>query len=298
MTDKPPTCGWVPEIPGGNYYWISGEGHRKSLLPESNICPYCGGEIITDTQDPNWEPPCGCPYEPCAIHEKPETDTQEQGCADGGCGPDCGKPKEPSAEPMSKSVRMDAREWAREFLRIWGGRWAEVDEGLMIGWFANAIMRGYDEATWKNQLTISDLRSKLAERDKELAAIKAQAEDATEYVLAVGNKELRAKLAERDKEIERLKFENEGYVTMGQVSADISREKHSREREEWEAKLAAVEAERGAALKRVTHLEDILVGYCTPCDQDPSIDLQGSLCICPECDEVRAILSARKEGKS
>ena len=34
---------------------------------------------------------------------------------------------------------IDARDWAREFVRINGG-----DEQLMIGWFANAIMAGYD----------------------------------------------------------------------------------------------------------------------------------------------------------
>ena len=50
------------------------------------------------------------------------------------------KPRE--ADPLSG---IDAREWAREFLRIWSGRWSEVDEGLMISWFSNAIMRGFDE---------------------------------------------------------------------------------------------------------------------------------------------------------
>jgi len=40
---------------------------------------------------------------------------------------------------------MDAQKWAKEFMRIWAGRWAEVDEALMISWFANAIMRGFDE---------------------------------------------------------------------------------------------------------------------------------------------------------
>lgn len=30
-------------------------------------------------------------------------------------------------------------------MRIWAGRWDEVDEALMIAWFANAIMRGWDD---------------------------------------------------------------------------------------------------------------------------------------------------------
>jgi hypothetical protein len=36
---------------------------------------------------------------------------------------------------------LDAAKWAAEFVRLFGG-----DEGLMLGWFANAIMTGYDEA--------------------------------------------------------------------------------------------------------------------------------------------------------
>ena len=44
---------------------------------------------------------------------------------------------------------MDAVRWAREFMRLFGQRLHEVDESLMVGWFANAIMRGWDEARWK-----------------------------------------------------------------------------------------------------------------------------------------------------
>lgn len=36
---------------------------------------------------------------------------------------------------------IDARDWAKEFVRIHGG-----NEELMLGWFANAIMVGYDFA--------------------------------------------------------------------------------------------------------------------------------------------------------
>lgn len=48
----------------------------------------------------------------------------------------------PAPDPLKG---IDAQKWAKEFMRIWSGRWSEVDEGLMIGWFANAIMRGFDE---------------------------------------------------------------------------------------------------------------------------------------------------------
>jgi len=50
------------------------------------------------------------------------------------------------------STSMDAVVWAKEFMRIYNdnyqadpGEW--VDESLMIGWFSNAIMAGYDTAT-------------------------------------------------------------------------------------------------------------------------------------------------------
>ena len=47
---------------------------------------------------------------------------------------------------MKKSVResklrntADASVWAKEYVRVHGG-----DEGLLITWFASAIMTGYD----------------------------------------------------------------------------------------------------------------------------------------------------------
>ena len=42
---------------------------------------------------------------------------------------------------------MDAQVWAKEFIRIKNEVNFEIDEGLMIGWFANAIMAGHDAAT-------------------------------------------------------------------------------------------------------------------------------------------------------
>lgn len=39
----------------------------------------------------------------------------------------------------------DARVWAEEFMRITKG---SVDEEDMIGWFANAIMCGWDNHYW------------------------------------------------------------------------------------------------------------------------------------------------------
>ena len=42
---------------------------------------------------------------------------------------------------------FDARDWAESFCKIAAGLGHPgIDEGWMISWFANALMRGYDEA--------------------------------------------------------------------------------------------------------------------------------------------------------
>jgi hypothetical protein len=48
------------------------------------------------------------------------------------------KPEDRPDWPMPS---FDARDWAQAFCKIH----PEADEGDMIGWFANALMRGYDE---------------------------------------------------------------------------------------------------------------------------------------------------------
>lgn len=53
-------------------------------------------------------------------------------------------------EENSWQQSMDAQVWAQKFMEYKKRmRWthADIDESLMIGWFANAIMAGYDEAT-------------------------------------------------------------------------------------------------------------------------------------------------------
>ena len=51
---------------------------------------------------------------------------------------------------------MDAVVWAKEFMRLYNQNIAKqnvlwVDKELMIAWFANAIMAGYDEANRRNK---------------------------------------------------------------------------------------------------------------------------------------------------
>jgi hypothetical protein len=68
------------------------------------------------------------------------------------------KPKEEKFDPQS----MDAVVWAKEFMRIYlsfrnaEGRLFYIDEELMRGWFANAIMAGYDEVRRKYEKLISE----------------------------------------------------------------------------------------------------------------------------------------------
>ena len=41
---------------------------------------------------------------------------------------------------------MDGKKWADAFMELWGDKLEQVDHGLMLSWFCNAIMAGYDEA--------------------------------------------------------------------------------------------------------------------------------------------------------
>lgn len=50
-----------------------------------------------------------------------------------------------SQEDFTQS--FDAMEWARAFVAVAREHpTMATDEGTMVGWFANALMRGYDEA--------------------------------------------------------------------------------------------------------------------------------------------------------
>ena len=52
---------------------------------------------------------------------------------------------------------MDAKRWAEEFIRAKiENEWSldDIDESLMLGWFANAIMAGYDEGRIKEQVVV------------------------------------------------------------------------------------------------------------------------------------------------
>jgi hypothetical protein len=77
---------------------------------------------------------------------------------------------------------VDAVAWAKEWLRT-----VEVnptiyrDEGTMIGWFANAIMAGYDEAQRRDKVKIAAAK---AELEKARALEEGCRFDASKYIHA------------------------------------------------------------------------------------------------------------------
>jgi hypothetical protein len=49
----------------------------------------------------------------------------------------------PHERPDWPLPSFDAKDWAAHFVKTFPD--CGIDEGTMIGWFANALMRGYDE---------------------------------------------------------------------------------------------------------------------------------------------------------
>lgn len=72
---------------------------------------------------------------------------------------------------------MDAKVWAEEFMRLFGDKRQEIDEGLMIAWFANAIMRGYDEGVRKHRNTFDQAREALKGLSSEVAMMLGMQEE-------------------------------------------------------------------------------------------------------------------------
>ena len=65
-------------------------------------------------------------------------------------------------EPGKLLSTMDAKVWADEFMETkarLGEK--EFDHAMMLAWFANAIMAGFDEATRRQHATIADLQGQL-----------------------------------------------------------------------------------------------------------------------------------------
>lgn len=60
-------------------------------------------------------------------------------------------------------VGMNGHQWAVEFMSMWGHKLNEVDQELMVGWFCNSIMAGYDRAMNQQQKKIDELEKTLRE---------------------------------------------------------------------------------------------------------------------------------------
>ena len=72
----------------------------------------------------------------------------------------CGKIEtvEESSGDFLKRLGIDGQIWAKEFIKINKEKDIANEEGTMIGWFANAIMAGWDESARRMQ---KDLRASL-----------------------------------------------------------------------------------------------------------------------------------------
>ncbi|MDH4186816.1 MAG: hypothetical protein OEV08_07455, partial [Nitrospira sp.] len=96
------------------------------------------------------------------------------------------------------SNSIDAKVWAVEFMNLFGEKREVIDEGLMIAWFANAIMNGFDEATRREQKRLDLAKAALegivvraARIRKEKASAEIDAESFfIEYVAAQALKEM------------------------------------------------------------------------------------------------------------
>lgn len=59
----------------------------------------------------------------------------------------------PEERPDWPLPSFDARDWAKAFLRF--NPDSNVSEDVMLGWFANALMRGFDECTARSQREVN-----------------------------------------------------------------------------------------------------------------------------------------------
>ncbi len=57
---------------------------------------------------------------------------------------------------LLRYMGTDAQKWAAEFCKIARDKGLDLDEGWMLGWFANAIMAGHDGATGREPVELPD----------------------------------------------------------------------------------------------------------------------------------------------
>ena len=80
---------------------------------------------------------------------------------------------------------MDAKVWAEAFMQTWGGhvigKSDTVDEGLMLAWFANSIMAGFDEASRRQQKHIDKLKALMLLTDQAVSHVEMNKLSATQF---------------------------------------------------------------------------------------------------------------------
>lgn len=89
---------------------------------------------------------------------------------------------------------MDAGVWAKEFMRLQRKFGWSADEDMMRGWFANAIMCGWDHRGWRETDKLRALAGELVELISEI--IQACPIDAMQDALRVKSRPILAKAKE------------------------------------------------------------------------------------------------------
>ncbi len=56
---------------------------------------------------------------------------------------------EESSSEFLQRLGIDGQKWAKEFIKMFGNKKEEIDEELMVAWFCNSIMAGYDNSDKK-----------------------------------------------------------------------------------------------------------------------------------------------------
>ena len=130
--------------PGVANLWTPSKRYAAFDGKAATVWPVEGGMSLTNAIawcERDVERPEGCPAQPPAADPAaPKTSGEMSG---------------KTSSPLGS---FDARVWAKEFMRCNNGlsgpfvsSHVQVDKETMVGWFANALMRGYDEHRWKTE---------------------------------------------------------------------------------------------------------------------------------------------------
>lgn len=93
----------------------------------------------------------------------------------------------PKTAIANLSKKIDAQEWACNFLAtIRANPHLVTDESFLIGWFANAIMTGFDEGTKRTHMTATEATARTEELQHEAQCICGLHWKATETAFAKG----------------------------------------------------------------------------------------------------------------